>query len=349
MSIAADLLGLCPHQGRRTISITCPVCAKGREKKLNINFEKNVFRCAKCGVHGGVLDFWALYRGTGADLRKAAKDYYSLAGTLPCPQKPRICPKTPECDLAGITVRNEAYTALTANLGLSEAHRKNLLARGLSDSEIERRGYRSYPVKERKRIASDLERKGYDLKGIPGFYMSGGGMDMLPLSSGILIPQRDGVLGPDGLGRIRGFQVRLDKGKTRYVSFSTGGNYPQGTKGKAYLHVSFGEKGYEKVIFTEGPLKGDIISYFTGYTVIALQGVNSQLEVPSVLLKLKERGCRLIYTAFDMDLEKNVYVRSALKELERKIEEAEIARSRLIWDPEYKGLDDWLNAKYNGS
>ena len=44
---------------------------------MNINLKKDVFRCPKCGVSGGVLDLYALFSGVARD-----KAYRALADRL---------------------------------------------------------------------------------------------------------------------------------------------------------------------------------------------------------------------------------------------------------------------------
>ena len=51
-------------KGLLTYNIRCPQCARADETHLNIHLKKNVFRCRKCGVSGGVFDFYALVTGT---------------------------------------------------------------------------------------------------------------------------------------------------------------------------------------------------------------------------------------------------------------------------------------------
>lgn len=46
----------------RSMDVDCPFC--GRKKgKMNINFEKNVFRCNYCGEFGGMISLYAKLHG----------------------------------------------------------------------------------------------------------------------------------------------------------------------------------------------------------------------------------------------------------------------------------------------
>ena len=55
-----------PPHGRSAYNIPCPLCDRPgtREKHLNINLKRNVYRCPKCGqFQGGVFDLYAYYMG----------------------------------------------------------------------------------------------------------------------------------------------------------------------------------------------------------------------------------------------------------------------------------------------
>lgn len=68
MTDVVSLLGLPqPSAGRISCYVHCPCCDGERDRHLNINFKKEVFRCAKCGVSGGIFDLYALFTGTDRD------------------------------------------------------------------------------------------------------------------------------------------------------------------------------------------------------------------------------------------------------------------------------------------
>lgn len=55
-----------PPWGKTAYNIPCPICdtPDSRDRHLNINLKKNVFRCPKCGqFSGGVFDLYAYYKG----------------------------------------------------------------------------------------------------------------------------------------------------------------------------------------------------------------------------------------------------------------------------------------------
>ena len=65
--------------GRSSYYIPCPCCdSKPRGKHLNINLRKEVFRCPKCGVSGGIFDLYALYTGIPRDVEQILELYMPL-------------------------------------------------------------------------------------------------------------------------------------------------------------------------------------------------------------------------------------------------------------------------------
>lgn len=127
----------------------CPFC--GKEGKLNINLEKNVFRCNKCGEGGGQLQLYSkvygLDRATACEQIKnylgkgiQAPEYESFKKTVK--SKPEVI----HADRAPDRVLHQTYSTFLSMLTLSETHGKNLLERGLSMEQIQKNGYKSTPV-----------------------------------------------------------------------------------------------------------------------------------------------------------------------------------------------------------
>ena len=72
-----------PPGGSSSYYIPCPKCVDGpRKKHLNINLVKDVFRCPRCGFHGGVFDLYASYTGTDrSHVRKELLERLERAGS----------------------------------------------------------------------------------------------------------------------------------------------------------------------------------------------------------------------------------------------------------------------------
>ena len=275
MADIIPLIGLPePNHGQNAYNVTCPCCDEGgRKKHLNINLEKNVFRCPRCGFSGGIFDLYAFY--AGIDRRKARETLLARLNIADATVKGteherrrKVEKKCIECPITDIDARHETYCALLSKLKLASDHQQNLRNRGFSDVHIHELGYKTMPVMGFTAIAKQLHRDGYYLSGVPGFFHNDKGeWTFIREKRGILIPART----PDG--KIQGLQLRIDdtqKGKFRWIS-SVGKQ--DGCKAECWTHIS--GKPSETVILTEGPMKADAIHFLTGNTVIAIPGVNS--------------------------------------------------------------------------
>ena len=162
MSDIIPLIGLpYPPAGRSSYNVPCPCCDdKPHAKHLNINLQKDVFRCPRCGFSGGIFDLYAYYTGIA---REKARD--ALIARLDVQGGITQCAKTPapvvtECPPNDIEARDDTYRALLSKLTLASDHRQNLRSRGLPDEEINRLGYRTTPVIGMQAIAKQLRSEG---------------------------------------------------------------------------------------------------------------------------------------------------------------------------------------------
>ena len=342
MADIIPLIGLPePNHGQNAYNVTCPCCDEGgRKKHLNINLEKNVFRCPRCGFSGGIFDLYAFY--AGIDRRKARETLLARLNITDAmvkgtehERRRKVEKKSIECPITDIDARHETYCALLSKLKLASDHQQNLRNRGFSDAHIHELGYKTMPVMGFTAIAKQLHRDGYYLAGVPGFFHNDKGeWTFIKEKRGILIPART----PDG--KIQGLQLRIDdtqKGKFRWIS-SVGKQ--DGCKAECWTHIS--GKPSETVILTEGPMKADAIHFLTGNPVIAVPGVNSLNHLQETLRYAKENGTKKIMTAFDMDYLKNPFVRDAYYNLAATISAADLEYGTYLWDPAYKGLDDYV-------
>ena len=240
-----------------------------------------------------------------------------------------------ELPLTDIDARHETYAALLGKLSLASDHRENLLSRGLTDEQIRTFGYKTMPVVGFSALAKQLQSEGYYLGGVPGFYHTkDGAWTFVQERRGILIPARDQD------GKIQGLQIRLDKikkGKFRWIS-SIGKQ--DGCKAEGWTHM-IGEPK-PTVLLTEGPLKADVIHYITGQTVIAVPGVNSLKHLKETLEYVQSQGTTKVMTCFDMDYLKNPHVRDGYYNLANILAEVGIEYGTYLWDPQFKGLDDYV-------
>ena len=336
-----------PPNGRPVYNISCPCCDDNpRKKHLNINLNKDVFCCPRCHFSGGVFDLYSYYSGVDRKhAREVLMEKLGLKDSGPSyegsnqKQERRTITRPIlqeiELPLTDIDARHETYAALLGKLSLASDHRENLLSRGLTDEQIRTFGYKTMPVVGFSALAKQLQAEGYYLGGVPGFYHTKeGAWTFVQERRGILIPARDQD------GKIQGLQIRLDKikkGKFRWIS-SIGKQ--DGCKAEGWTHMIGNPK--PTVLLTEGPLKADVIHYITGQTVIAVPGVNSLKHLKETLEYLQSQGTTKVMTCFDMDYLKNPHVRDGYYNLANILAEVGIEYGTYLWDPQFKGLDDYV-------
>ena len=344
MTDVLTLLNMGYEAGKADFYIPCPCCEhKPKGKHLNINLAKDVFRCPRCGFQGGMADFYAYYMGCSVEeawerIKSGVSDCLPETDSVPKADKrwAEVLPRT--SPLTGIEERDHTYRLLLEYLSLASDHRENLINRGLSDMDIAQLGYRTSPAVGGKTIARNLIENGAYLSGVPGFYKDrDGDWTFIHAKRGILIPMKDVH------GRIQGLQLRLDHPidgrKFRWIA---SGRYLDGCAAEAFTHLA--GKPEEIVLLTEGGMKSDVIHALTGHTVLGMPGVNALMHTRSVLEYLRSHGMKKLMTAFDMDMLKNHHVMSAYTNLCQMIEELGIPYGTYLWDPRYKGLDDYLHA-----
>jgi len=335
-----SLLGIpTPPSGRSSYYVPCPCCDDSpRKKHLNINLKKEVFRCPRCGVSGGIFDLYALYTGVPRDqVRKA------LVEKLGMPEEPKR-PKRPvqpqvqeivECPLTDVDARHATYTALLSKLTLAADHKENLLNRGLTEDDIARLGYKSTPVIGMSAIAAQLQSEGLYLAGVPGFYRTESGpWTFIHEKRGILVPVRDRY------GRIQGLQIRRDNVTRRKFRWVSSTERPDGCRAEGWVHLA--GPAQSRIILTEGPMKADVIHALTGRTVLAVPGVNALTQLEAALTDLRSEGLEEIKTAFDMDFVTNQHVQSGYDSLLALLGNMGFQFGTYLWDPRYKGLDDYI-------
>lgn len=102
-----------------------------------------------------------------------------------------------------------------------------------------------------------------------------------------------------------------------------------------------GDTTQKRAYLTEGPLKGDIASYFANDALfVCLGGVNAHKGLRETLLSL---GVTEVMEAIDMDQFTNPQVRQAIGTLRREVQSIPgIRYYQCTWNPRFKGVDDYL-------
>ena len=332
----------------------CPECAhkhEGYRQTLNINYSNNTFRCARCGFSGGVYAFISYY--TGWEMKDVKNKL--LAGQLNGAKivgegiDASETSESSSIQLAPLPQRHRVYTEMLRLLTLSDTHKADLIRRGLTEEDIDRIGFKSVRrFMDPTVLAKKLVGAGFDLRGIPGFGLSGGiWKSSKQPDDGYLIPLRNGK------GLILGFQIRFDHGSSSdsipKYGYLTSKGMENGVRAGGWSSwagpdITLDDKPFD-VIITEGSLKGYIINARTHCCVLSVPGVSALKKAIPAIQAMKQYGLNTVYIAYDMDSETNEDVKNHLDKLRNSLTTEGVKHKTLKWDREYKGLDDWLVAK----
>lgn len=367
--IALNLLGLRTQKGfpSATVShyrVLCPFCTSSHYS-LDIVRDRNIWSCQACGNTGGMLDLYKKVKYGEMTSMTNGEAYKEIVEQLNCESYAPVYKKTEvsyakESDTKGTKERHKVYSEMKKlpYFMLAEKHRLNLLNRGLTSAQIKANGYFSSPSKQFDfLVASELIKKGYNLEGIPGFYLDDGTRyNQLKKNYSEIPGYRDGEQNwafkswPSGFyipirneyGMIVSIQTRTENSKCKYI-FLSSADMSLGSKAVSCAHYAgnFVDRP-TKVYLTEGPLKADIAHGLSGEAFIALPGVNNYTAMKDVLLTLKKIGVKTIASAFDMDCFTNPQVAKAVKNHKQLIIEAGFSYEFCRWDERFKGIDDYL-------
>lgn len=335
------------------INIMCPCCSAEHTSQrltLNINFERGVFGCPRCSFSGGVYKLISHYTGWPYSEVEGRIKQGEFGAFVPG-QTPDVGANKPIEDvgrpMAPLKQRHDVYTALLDMLTLSDAHKANLLKRGLNEEAIQRIGFKSYPKYiDPTVIPKKLISAGLDLRGVPGFGINDShewSMAKLP-DGGFMIPSRNGQQ------LIQGFQIRFDHPNDKIPKFGylTSGGMTGGTKASTWCSWAGEDLIHREspepfdVILIEGGLKAYIVNEISGSNVLAVPGVSTLKKVPAALQSMVAMGLRCVYIAYDMDQETNEQVAKQLNRLRHILDGLHIEHQTMMWNPEFKGLDDWI-------
>ena len=284
-----ELLGLSVRRRLpSSLYLNCPFCGNQRGR-LNVNTDKNVWRCNRCGAAGGMLALYARYNCTSnADAYREICE--ALGRYTPRPRVNDCIGIKPEQNVRATPQEiHQTYSLLLSMLPLTPTHKAHLLSprRGLTEEQIARFGFKSTPPAFLCRsYAERLRRQGCTLQGVPGFYQDDAGRWTINFGSR-----------PPG------------KSGAKYIWLSSVGK-PHGVTSGSPLHF-VGEPFAKTVYVTEGLLKADIAHCLTGRSFVAVAGVNSLNGLESALRCMAQNGTKLVVEAYDMDKLENEYVASA--------------------------------------
>lgn len=344
-----DVARLCDIPIKKTKGneyVDCPFC--GKKRKMNLNYEKNQYRCPRCNEGGSMLKLYSQIKGiegSNGEIVAKIKEELGIDSDTFVPQAKSQKPVPSEeeqlvVDFEKMKRCDTVYRAFLAKLGLGEIHRKKLKAeRYMNSKDVERFMFKSVPVFGYKYICQQLINEGYTLEGVGGFYYDEDGWNiaMNPKLTGYIIPVWN------FFGLIEGLQVRLDKpfGKYKYHLISSDG-YEKGTKTTAVPFYVKGNRLSKTLFITEGFFKAAIPNKVFGYSFMALPGVNNQKELARLISYIKESGVTHITECFDADFRTNENVADAKATLKKLILDNGFTYETFVWDEEKgKGIDDF--------
>ena len=349
-----------------SVYVDCPFCGD-RRGKMNVNFERNVWRCNYCGESGGMLPLYArLNNLTNSEAYREICDSLSIgeaswgcenykaasasAVTGDVGTAARGSGGIPQSPPASAGEVHRTFSCLVQMLTLSKVHRNHLRSekRGLTDEQIDRFGFKSTPPYYLCRSLTErLIQQGCTVAGVPGFYQHENGYWTVKFSTrtaGILIP----AVGMDGL--IRGAQIMLDvpirdkndppdKAGAKYIWLSSSTKNMGITSGSPVHFV--GKFPARTVYVTEGLLKADIVHCLMNRSFVTTAGANNVEALDAVFAALAGSGTELIVEAQDMDKYSNAMIARGSSKIYLLARKHGIQCRPLTWNPNYKGVDDW--------
>lgn len=347
-------------KSKRSSSITvkkCPYC--DGLWKLNINADKGVFRCARCGEAGNAIKLHSMLKGLSYDEAKK-----QLLGDGLKPRHTFEVNPAKELKVASLQRRSEIYKSILEHGYVSKTQADDLRRRGLSGEELYwyvtclegmRNTFKFWCDGENHALIENDK-----VVGVPGLYGNVlkdefGKEDTskiflnMPKGIGYFIPVI--THGEGNKQEISCMQVRHLKGDLRYSYFTSGDDALKNGSSvsecnKVHYTRNFWKNGkmvIPKVVnLTEGALKADVASVLSGKPFIAIMGVNNTRDLKEELLFLKTNGCKKINICFDMDYLNNKNVEKALNDVNKIIKNVGLIPNKITWDENYKGIDDYL-------
>lgn len=340
--------------------IDCPHCffnpktGHSGKGKAQVIISQNVYNCPRCGNGGGMLDLYSSV--SGCDKKTANREMRRFVNDKSYQvhkEQIKKIVKTAEesvVETTQLAPRKEidrTYRAFLSLCELRREHKNNLLNRGLTGKNIAHYGFKSTPSCDKQNsIISDLIKKGYTLKGVPGFYLDNNNwrIDISDWNQGFFVPMCNLK------NQCLGLQIRLDKPteKQKYVWLSS--KRKKGGCGRTSVpHITNTFDIGESVYITEGGLKADIAHCISKGTFVAIAGVSQFSVLPLLFSQLRMQGVKRIIDSYDSDCKYNPNVEKARTRLKQEVIKAGLEYYRMEWDENYKGIDDYLFAVPRGS
>ena len=342
----AELCGIPTSTTKDNEYVTCPFC--GKKKKMNLKYSTGQYNCPACGTGGHMLSLYAKLNGMeyakNSEIASAIKERFGIDNST------YFAPKSTSTYSSDVKVNNDidfesmkhkdsVFRAFLDKLSLAQMHKDKLLNRGFNLKDIDKWLFKSVPLFGYKGICERLISEGYNLEGVPGFYLDANRWtaNINSNTTGIIVPAHN------IFGYIDSLQIRLDRpfGKQKYIWISSD-DEPHGTKASATAFFAKGCRRNDTLVITEGAFKALISSKVFGYSVLGIAGVNNQKDIIRIIPKIKRMGYTKIVEAFDADFCTNDNVKKAKDSLKELMIENGFAYESYEWDiSKGKGLDDY--------
>lgn len=218
-----------------------------------------------------------------------------------------------------VSLRHRVYTRFGELCGLSDADRAGLRERGLSDAEIDKRGFFS-ASKNRgfseiiKRLFREFHNESTEIaRLVPGVFRGG--------ESGISIDRWCMFINVrDADGNVIALQKLSDGPGSKEYSWFSSRPIPDGKESDLYPtvksrpHIAIPaseDRSGNSLRFTEGPLKADVATVLSGVRTVGVAGVGLW---DRAIDTIESYGCKRLLLSFDADHATNDKVAKSLKE-----------------------------------
>lgn len=323
---------------------------------FNINTVKNIFHDWSIDLAGGPIKFYMEYYNLNfVDATKKLAEEYQLGsfyGRISEKAKMRILKPKYEVKKLNLELIDKVYRLFLSMITLSDEDKKFLIGRGLSDEEIEKQMFRSYPRRtisfREKFEEAVIEKFGTTdvLFEVPGFFKRKNEHFSYAYAKGILFPSINWK------NQVCGLQVR----NVRYFWISSANCLAKDEKETFERDglspgspVSFIEsKWTKKMCLTEGLFKSLAIVKKWKMSTFSIQGINNWRafvkELPQIKEKYKDLSGLVVF--YDSDMARNLNVLNQALKLGEEISKIDLKVEYSVWkyDEKTKGIDDLIHS-----
>ena len=336
-----------------------PFRADSSKTSFTISTSKNIFRDWTMGVGGDVITF--VQAATGLDFKGAVDYLHDKYFGIAFDEKPKVnfmrtITQERTVDKLSETDLHRAYSIFLDMCKLSKEDNNYLKEnRSLSDSDIEKYGFKSYPsgtMPFRMELTNRLRRAGIDISKVPGlFQFKDGKLATFKKNKGIVIP----VFNENR--KIVGLQIRKAELKShdenRYMWFSSSftesdpEKYVVGRSPGTPIAVIYNDNNkslVSEIYITEGIFKAIAINNIFNAPAVSVQGITNWKDIIEALDTIKREypNLQTVNIAFDADFITNDRVSEQIIKMSEAIGNSHSLNCNVLtWNVCLgKGIDD---------